>query len=264
MKKRTMLFEEFGRDYNTRMLLEGLKSDSKDVEAEVADVKKELEEEGLDADDTEIKAQVLLQAIEHDGDLDKIDFAKVKSDVKEHIRSKGATDKPGELPINESAGPLLHLTELIGNLAGNADLMHFILKLVEKASGKKFEYVDAKNKIEKIVGVLKTVSSGPAVILIKTFDWVAEKFGVSSVGGKKAISMVGRVGVLLFLFVLGCIHFPVLGGGLFMWVLSLTALIGKSVEMVHIGHEFVELLKKPEEFKDQTGMSVDDVEEMIA
>ncbi len=253
-----MLFEQFEAVYDFNRIFESVTGEIKDVEKDVDTIKKELEADDEIADDNDIKAAILLQAIEKDGDLDQLDLEAVKKEVKENNKNKVSGQ-----PLNEDAGGIIHALELIGNFAGNADLVHFIANKVEKLTGKKMDEGKFKEKVLKIVEGLKTVTGLPAKALIKFFEWAAEKLGIKG-DGAKAMDMVGRIIVLTFLFGIGIAHFPVLGTSALLWILSLTGLIGKSVEITHIVKELMHLLKDPEAFKKEASLSVDDVEAMIA
>jgi hypothetical protein len=71
--------------------------------------------------------------------------------------------------------------------------------------------------------------------------------------------------VLTFLLTLGLVHFPVLGASAIMWVLSLTGLIGKSIEITHLVHELIKEIKdKPEEFAKMGDLKKGDEEGFVA
>ncbi len=253
-----MLFEQFEAVYDFNRIFESVTGEIKNVEKEVDTIKKELEADEEFADDNDVKAALLLQAIEKDGNLDEIDLEAAKKEVKESNRNKASGQ-----PLNENANAIIHALELIGNFAGNADLVHFIAGKVEKLTGKKMDEGKFKDSVLKLVGGLKAVTGLPAKALIRFFEWASEKLGIKG-DGAKAMDMVGRIIVLTFLFGVGIAHFPVLGTSALLWVLSLTGLIGKSVEITHIVKELIHLLKDPESFKKEASLSVDDVEAMIA
>lgn len=254
MKKRTMLFEEFNVTHAMNSLIESINGEISDIKDEVDAVSDELGKEGLKDDD--VKAAILLQAIEKDGDLEKVDVEKIKKDIKEHYSTEGSE-------LNEAAEGIIHTLELIGNFAGNADLIHFIAGQVEKLTGKKLDEGKVKETIVKVTKGLKTVTGLPAKALIKFFEWVSEKLGIKG-GGAKAVDLVGRIMVLVFLFAIGFAHFPVLGTSAILWILSLTGLVGKSIEIAHLVKELIHMLKDKNAFKEKAGVSVEDMEAMIA
>lgn len=264
MAKRIQLFEQFNNELNFDAMLESVTGEIKNVQQDVDTVIKDLEADKEAADDNDVKAALLMAAIDADGDLDNIDLEKVKNEVKENNKIKNL---PAGQEINESAGGLVHTLELIGNFAGNADLIHFITGKIEKATGKKIDGGKVAKTIQGIAGALKKVSGLPAKALIKFFDWVASKLGIEG-DSAKGFNMVARIVVLVFLLALGVYHFPVLGAGILMQVLSITGILGKSVEILHIGKEILELIKNakkdPKKFKEETGLSDTDMEAMIA
>lgn len=263
MNKRIQLFEQFNVGLNFDLMLESVTGEIKDVKQDIDSVIKDLKADKEAADDDDVKAALLIQAIENDGDLDQVDLEKVKDEVKENNKIKNNPD----LNVNESASGLIHTIELIGNFAGNADLMHFIAGKIEKATGKKVDTGKVSKTIQGVAGALKKITGLPAKALIKFFDWVAEKIGLEG-DTAKGFNMVARIVVLTFLLALGIYHFPVLGAGMLMQILSITGLLGKSVEIAHIGKEILHLIKNakndPEKFKEETGMSDKEMEAMIA
>lgn len=258
MKKRTLLFEEFTKIDGFRRLVESVEAEAKDIQNDVEQIQKELKDDNIDTDDTEVKAAILLQAIENDGDLENIDLEKVKSEIKESKKSSGQ-------PLNESDSAIILALEQIGSVAGNLDLLHFMCNMIEKTTGKKVDAKQLQEKIQKIVGILKKVSGIPAKALIKFFDWVTTKLGIESIGAKKVVNITGRIMVLTFLFAIGFIHFPVLGSSAIMWVLSLTGLVGKSVEITHLVKEMIKTIKdNPQEFTKKGNLKPSDEEGLVA
>lgn len=232
MTKRIQLFEQFNRGLNFDRLLESVTGDIVDIKDEV---KKEMDELGKEgAKDDEIKAALLMQAIEKDGDLEEVDVDKLKKDVKEGMLIRGES-------LNEDAEGIIHIIEVIGNIAGNSALIEYICEKAEKATGQKMDAGKIKTTIQGIAGALKKVSGLPAKAIEKFFEFIGKKTGMSS-SGKKGLELVGMVCVIVFFFALGVSHFPVLGSGILWWMLSLTGLVGKSIELVRIGKEIAHLI----------------------
>ena len=230
--KRFQLFEQFNNGINFDRLLESVTGDIADIKDEVKHEMDELGKEG--AEDDEIKAALLMQAIELDGDLEDLDIDKLKKDVKEGMLLRGQ-------PLNESAGGIIHIIEVIGNIAGNSALIEYICEKAEKATGKKMDSEKIKATILGLVGALEKVTGLPAKAIEKFFEFIGTKLGMSF-SGKKSLELVGMVCVIVFFFALGVSHFPVLGTGVLWWLLSLTGLVGKSVELIRIGKEIAHLI----------------------
>lgn len=243
MNRRVKLFEDFNQHLAFEQIFESVTGEIKDVQKDVDEIMKDLKDEGKDAETDEVKAAILLQAIENDGEIEEVDVEKAKEEVTEGMKLRGQT-------LNESASGIIHLIEVSGNILGNSALLEFISKKLEKMTGKKMEEGKLKSTIEKILGGIKKVTGLPGKAIAKFFEWVAGKLG-ADINGKKAAQLLGAGALVIFLFTLGVIHFPVLGSGVLWWVLSLTGLVGKSVELLHIYHEIRDLIKEVAEKKDK-------------
>ena len=254
--KKIKLFEAYAQHLMFERLLESVTGDIKDVQAEVKDVMDELGKEG--AEDDEIKAALLMQAMDNDGDLEEIDVDKLKDDVKEGMAIRGQS-------LNESAGGLVQVIEIIGNIAGNSAFLEFLSDKIQKATGKKMDVSKLAGTINKIAGGLKKITGLPAKAIEKFFGWIGKKIGLDS-AGKKGLELVGAVAVIVFFFALGVIHFPVLGTGIIWWLLSLTGLVGKSVELIKIGKEIAhavrDAVKNKDKTKEEMGVAPEELEKL--
>jgi len=258
MKRRTMLFEQFNQVSIWDALIESVTGELKDVKDEVKDVMDELGKEG--AQDDELKAALLMQALDKDGNIEDVDVDQLKKDVKEGMTIRGQS-------LNESTGGIVHVLELAGNVLGNAAFLEFLSKKLEKLTGKAMDPGKMKATIEKLLGGLKKVTGLPGKAISKFFSWVAGKLG-ADINGKKVSSLLGTGALIVFLFALGVSHFPVLGTGVLWWLLSLTGLVGKSTELLHIYKEIKEIIKKAAEGKDkkaeeEIGVSGDELEKLV-
>lgn len=253
--RRIQLFEQFNKGFTFNSLCESVMGDINQVQDEVKQEMDDLGKEG--AEDDEIKAALLIQALDADGDLEKVDVEKLKSDVKEGMLLRGQ-------PLNESAEGILHLIEVIGNVAGNSALIEYLCEKVEKVTGKKMDAGKVKNSIVAIADTLKKVTGLPAKAIEKFFSFIADKLGMNN-SSKKALELVGMVSAIVFFFALGVAHFPVLGTGILWWILSITGLLGKSIELVRIGKEIAHLIKggNTQEIQDEiNGIVPDELEKM--
>lgn len=255
-----MLFEQWSSSSLLDLIVESVTGEIKDVQQDVKDLMDDLEKEGSDADEDEVKAAILLQALEQDGELEELDIDKAKKDIKEGLALRGK-------PLNESADGIIHIVEVAGSILGNVAFLEFITKKIEKFTGKAMDPGKVKSTIEKILKGIKNVTGLPGKAISKFFGWAAEKMG-ADINGKKAGELLGMGALVIFLFALGIIHFPVLGSGILWWVLSLTGLIGKSVELIHIYKEIKELIKKATEEDDRAekelGLKSEDLEKMAS
>lgn len=251
MKRRVMLFESWDASRAFDILLENVSGEIKDVQKEVETIMKDLKDEGKDAESDEVKAAILMQAIDladAGKDLDELDIEKAKTDIKEGIELRGQA-------LNESESTVVHALEVAGNILGNSALLEFITKKLEKLTGKSMDPGKLKSTIEGILGGIKKVTGLPGKAISKFFGWVAEKFG-ANMDGKKAAELLGTGAMVVFLFALGVANFPVLGSGVLWWILSLTGLVGKSVEILHIYKEVKDLITKAAEGDEKAAAEV--------
>ena len=253
--RKVMLFESWDQSRIFNALLENVSGEIKDVEKDVEEIMGELKDEGKDADSDEVKAALLLQAMElsdEGKDLEELDIDKAKKAIEEgmSIRGKSFDELNESGDISESAGGLIHGLELVGNILGNSGLVEFISHKIEEATGKKPDMGKIGKTIEGIFGALKKVTGFPMKVIGKFFEWIGGKFGLDG-DVKKGAGLVGKLAVIIFLFGLGVAHFPVLGTGILWWVLSLTGLVGKSVEVAEISKKIFSLIKGAGEGKDE-------------
>lgn len=270
--RKVMLFESWDKSRIFNTLLENVTGEIKDVEKNVDEIMDELKDEGKDADSDEVKAALLMQAMEladEGKDLADLDLDKAKQAIEEGlaIRGKSFNELNESGDISESAGGVIHGLELIGNVLGNAGLMEFISHKIEEATGKKPDLGKIGKTIEGIFGALKKVTGFPMKAIGKFFEWIAGKFGLEG-NVQKGAGLVGKLAVIIFLFGLGVAHFPVLGTGILWWILSLTGLVGKSVEVAEISTKIFKLIRGAGEGKEEdakaVGVSQEDIEGLAA
>jgi hypothetical protein len=245
MKKdrRVMLFEAWSNFSNFESLLENVTKEIKDVDKDVAEILKDLEKEGADEEDA--KAAIMMQAMEladKGKDMEEIDIEKAKEEVKEGLKIKGKSLDE----ISESAGGVVHAIEMAGVVLGNAALLEFIAKKLQKLTGKKMDPSKMKERIEGFLGAMKKVTGLPGKMISKFFGWVAEKFGADA-QAKKGAEVIGMGLLVVFLFGLGVMFFPLAGASLTGIIVSITGLIGKVAELQHIYKEIKELIGKAQE-----------------
>ena len=271
--RKVMLFESWDQSRIFSALLENVSGEIKDVEMDVEKIMGELKDEGKDAESDEVKAALLMQAIEladEGKDLEDLDVDAAKKQIEEGftIRGKSFNDLNESGDISESAGGVIHGLELIGNVLGNSGLLEFIAHQIEKATGKKPDMGKIGKTIEGIAGALKKVTGLPAKAIAKFFEWIAGKFGLEG-DVKKGAGLVGKLAVIIFLFGLGVAHFPVLGTGVLWWILSLTGLVGKSIEVTEISQKIFKLIKgagegKNDKAEEELGVGQDEIEKLAA
>lgn len=240
--------------FESHRLYENFQSDVKEVTAEV----KELETEMAGhEDDDNAKAALLMQALDKDGDLEEV----VPEVVKEAAKNLEAQD------LNESVEELVHMVEVAGNILGNAGLMEFIAKQIHKATGKSPDVGELTQMLRGVLDGIKKATGAPAKAIEKFFTWCGIKAGVKKEEGQKAVGLIGKLCVVLMFFGMGIIHFPVLGtSGIMWWILSLTGLIGKSVEIAEISHKIYSMIvdaKEDEHTAKQVGITHEDFNDLM-
>jgi len=266
INRRVMLFESWNQTTLFNAIMESVSGEIKNVEQSVTNIMDELKDEGDDAESDEVKAAILMQAMDladEGKDIEDLDLDQAKADVKEGLSIRGKSYDE----VNESLESVVHILEYTGNVLGNSALLEFIAHKIEKATGQKPDMGKMAKAIEGIAIALKTVTGLPAKAIEKFFEWIANKFGFTG-NTEKGAGLIGKLVVIVFLFGVGWANFPVLGTGILWWLLSLTGLVGKSVEVVTIGKDIFQLIAKAGEGKDdavkELGMSQDDIEKIAA
>lgn len=252
--RKVMLFESWDQSRIFNAILENVTGEIKDIEKDVEEIMDEIKDEGKEAESDEVKAALLMQAIDladEGKDLEDLDLDKAMKEIEEGITIRGKSfnelNESGD--ISESAGGIIHGLELVGNILGNLGLIEFLSHQIEEATGKKPDMDKISKTIEGIAGALKKVTGLPAKAIAKFFEWIAGKFGLKG-NVKEGAGLVGKLAVIIFLFGLGVAHFPVLGTGILWWILSLTGLVGKSIEVAEISQKIFKLIKGAGEGKD--------------
>jgi hypothetical protein len=212
------------------MLIESAEGDAKSVQNDLKVLSSELQADGEDITDEEVQAAMLSALIDADGDLDKIDVTDIES-VKTEIK-----ESRGYITEDEGIFGVLHL---VGDVLGNAAFLEKLDKGLNKIG------IDIDEKLlEKRLKVfftgLKKVTGFPAKMMEKFFDWVAKKFGASA-KGQEVAGISGTLLVILLMFAIGIALFPSISSVVLMTI-SLTSLIGKSVEIVSLTKELIHLM----------------------
>ncbi|NBO22788.1 hypothetical protein EBU94_05540 [bacterium] len=137
--------------------------------------------------------------------------------------------------IQESG--VLHSIELAGTILGNAALLHALAGGFNKV-GIKVDENSLKQKIEKVVNLIKKVTGFPAKMMEKAFMWISKKLGFSQFGQKVA-GLSGVLVVTVAFLALAIYLFPSVGSGLLL-MFAISGMIGKTVEIAKILKEIWE------------------------
>jgi Asp-tRNA(Asn)/Glu-tRNA(Gln) amidotransferase C subunit len=217
------------------ILIENVASDAAKAGKATIKLGQDLKAAGSDASDEEVQAAMLSALIDADGDISQVDVDDVEQAKQDIEEARGYR-------IDEAGSTTVHVIEGIFNVLGSAALLNSIAEKVEKATGKKVNVDQVQTKLEKILGVVKTVSGLPAKAMEKTFEWIAKKLG----GGKFAQKIAGYSGTLVAvtaMAIFGVMHFPSAASG-FAFVFALAGLLGKGAEMIKLVQEIVHAVRE--------------------
>ena len=225
MKKNTIsilqLTQEILWTKKLNTILESITGQAAAANSELMNLGKELKQSGLDPTDEEVQAALLMKAIEAGGKLDKIE----PKDVKE----LEAQIKEGRNYINESGGAAVMAVEGVGMALGNSALVHGIALGVEKITGKKQDDAKVKAGIEKRLKEIKNITGFPAKVVSQFFTFLVKAWGGGEVAQKVA-GVIGTIFVVGVFIAIGIVLFPGTGS-IIMFILAMTSLLGKGVEI---------------------------------
>lgn len=208
-----LTFEEHIQFRTVEKLFESINSTILDVESKLHDLH-------ADERSDEEQAKLLLALLNADGNIDKLDES--ESDA-----------------INE--GFIVHLITEIGAIMGNAALIESICHYIHK----KFNVsVDSSKAVQFMSNFSKTIAhytGAPAKAVEMFLMFIAKKLKLTG-KNQEIVSLLGMGALVVILLCLGIIGFPALGQSLLYWLLSLTGIIGKSVEIIKIAIKVFNLL----------------------
>lgn len=212
----------------SKVLLEAITGDASTIQKQLFSLGNELKADGEDITDDEIQAALLGALIDANGKVDSVDVSDVEA-IKQDIKESRS------YVIQESG--VLHSIELAGTVLGNAALLHALAGGFSKV-GIKLNENTLKQKIEKVVNLIKKVTGFPAKMMEKAFVWISKKLGFSQFGQKVA----GLSGVLIItvaFLALALYLFPSIGSGVLL-MFAISGMIGKTVEIAKILKEIWE------------------------
>jgi len=212
----------------SKALLEAITGDASVVQKQLFSLGNELKADGEDVTDDEVQAALLGALIDADGKVDNVDVSDVEA-IKQDI-------KESRTYIIQESG-VLHSIELAGTILGNAALLHALAGGFSKV-GIKVDENSLKQKIEKVVNLIKKVTGFPAKMMEKAFMWISKKLGFSQFGQKVA-GLSGVLVVTVAFLALAIYLFPSVGSGLLL-MFAISGMIGKTVEIAKILKEIWE------------------------
>ena len=211
-----------GMQLTNKMLNENLPSG---IDQAILSASKKLDAAGEDVASDEVQAALMMAALKKGGDPSKVSPEEVEAlmptvQEKQQIRQ----------PLKESGGIAIQIIETISIVLGNAALIELICGVIEKVTGKKADPSKFIKAMNWTSGKMK-----------KIFGWPMEKFGeaiewiIGKLGGGEAAQKIGKYSVKLVvvmaLFAIGAMFFPIAGASIFGIVASVTAMIGKGFEI---------------------------------
>jgi hypothetical protein len=208
---------------STRMLNEaGLPSG---IDQAILGASKKLDAAGEDVASDDVQAALMMAALEKGGDPSKVSPEEVEAAMPTVQERRQARQ-----PLNESGGIVLQVVETISVVLGNAALIEAICKVIEKVTGKKTDPSKFTQTMNKWSGRIKSVTGWPMEKLGQAIEWIIRKLG-----GGEAAQKIGKYSVKLVvvvtLFCIGAMFFPIAGASVFGIIVSVTAMIGKGFEI---------------------------------
>lgn len=203
------------------------------IDQSILQVSKNLDAAGENVENEDVQAALLIAAIKKGGDPSKV--------TPEEVESLMPTVQEKRQKLNES-GAVLQIVETISLVLGNAALIEAICKAITKATGKATDPSKFTQKMRDISVKIKQVVGWPMKKLGQAIEWIIAKIG----GGKDA-QKIGKYSIkltlVLVLFAIGALFFPIGGATIFGIVISVTAMIGKGFEIVELTKELIAAIK---------------------
>lgn len=229
-------------EQRTQKILETIASTAQSVGGVLKSLGDEVIDAGMDMSDEEVQAALLSKLLDAQGKIEKVDVSDVK-ELEQQVQE-------GRGYIQEGGSAMATVAHAAGEVLGNAALIEALSHGLAKITGKKDAEVKAGfKKVQNFFKNLGAITGFPGKVIERSFKWIAAKWGA----GEKAQKIFGIAGMMLFVLLMGVIaiiSFPSITSVTAL-VLGLTALIGKSVEMVKlIGHMIHTVKGHEEEIED--------------
>ena len=222
-----------GMQLSTRMLDENLPSG---IDQAILAASKKLDAAGEDVTSDEVQAALMVAALKKGGDPSKVSPEEVEA-LMPTVQEKRQTRQP----LNEG-GVVLQVVEAISVVLGNAALIESICKVIEKVTGRKADPSKFIKAVNWVSGKIKKITGWPMEKLGEAVEWIIGKLG----GGETA-QKIGKYSVKLILvitlFCIGAMFFPIAGASIFGIVVSVTAMIGKGFEIIHLAKQLFKAIR---------------------
>lgn len=251
MKKNTISLSELTYqilfEQRVQRLMENISSAASSANSALKKLSDEVIDAGLDMNDEEVQAALLVKLLDAKGDVSKVDAEDVKELESQIQESRGW--------IHESGGVAFTVAHHAGEVLGNAAFIGIISHGLAKLMGKKDEEVKAGVvKFSKLLKNIAAVTGFAGKAVEKFFKWIAAKWGA----GEKTQKIFGIAGMMLFVIVMGVVAvlaFPHLTSWLAI-AMGVTAMAGKVMELVtlvkHLLHVVGEHQHEVEKTDDKT------------
>lgn len=213
-----------GMQLSTKMLNENLPSG---IDQAILSASKKLDAAGEDVASDDVQAALMIAALKKGGDPSKVSPEEVEAAMPT-VQEKRQTRQP----LNEG-GVVIQVIEAISVVLGNAALIESICKVIEKVTGKKTDPSKFTAAMNKVSGMIKKITGWPMKKFGEAIEWI-----IGKLGGGEAAQKIGKYSVklvvVLALFGIGAMFFPIAGASIFGIIVSVTAMIGKGFEIIEL------------------------------
>jgi hypothetical protein len=194
------------------------------IDQAILSASKELDAAGEDVASDDVQAALMAAALEKGGDPSKVSPEEVEASMPTVQERRQARQS-----LNEG-GPVIQVIEAISVVLGNAALIEGICMVIEKVTGKKTDPSKFTQTMNKVSGMIKKITGWPMKKFGQAIEWI-----IGKLGGGEAAQKIGKYSVklvvVLVLFGIGAMFFPIAGASIFGIIMSVTAMIGKGFEI---------------------------------
>jgi len=225
-----------------KLIKESLSGEASDINSDLQSLSNELKADGEDVTNTEVQAAMLSALLDADGDIESVDVSDVDA-IKTEIRES-------KNYVLTEGGGVLETLHVASDIMGNSAFLHALAKAIHTVTGQDVDENKLKARINKVVTRIKKWTGFPAMVIEKAFAWIAKQFGAGEFGQKIA-GLSGVLVATITMLVIAVYLFPSITSGILL-VLAITAMIGKSMEIIDTVKKIIALVKDNVDKIDQT------------
>jgi hypothetical protein len=216
-------------------LVESIAGDASKAQNQAKELAIDLKAAGEDITDDEVQAAMLGALIDADGKIEDVDVSDVEK-IADNIK---------EGRLSEGAG-VLGTIHTVGDVLGNAALIHVLAAGITKLTGKTIDEQKLKETIEYWTKKIKNVSGFVGNMIEKAIEWIAENIFGADIKTAKIAGITGLMIVTITLGVIGILLFPSITSTVSL-VFTVLALIGKGGEMATLISKLWKTIKASKE-----------------